>query len=167
MVKTKGKNIKVLISYADPTVKHNGSIYQATNWLYQGEGLNLMPNYSVSLTKPYEWIHSKTVFSRFGSHNIEKLGKIGHTFLENERIRKHRYVYFLGNKKENKLFISNLKYQKLTYPKVGDIKIEITEHKVKEKKGFMSNSLWVEKYRPNTLENTSVMNILNQRSKII
>jgi hypothetical protein len=51
-------------------------------------------------------------------------------------LEKHRYVYFLGNKKENKLFISKLKYQKLTYPKVGDIKIEITEHKVKEKKGF-------------------------------
>ena len=77
-------------------------------------------------------------------------------------LEKHRYVYFLGNKKENKLFISKLKYQKLTYPKVGDIKIEITEHKVKEKKVFMSNSLWVEKYRPNKLENY----IGNEHSKI-
>ena len=67
-------------------------------------------------------------------------------------LEKHRYVYFLGNKKENKLFISKLKYQKLTYPKVGDIEIEITKQS-KRKKGFMSNSLWVEKYRPNTLEN--------------
>lgn len=136
-LKQNAKDIKVLVSYADPTVKHNGSIYQATNWLYQGEGLNLMPNYSVSLTKPYNWIHSRTVFSRFGSHNIEKLGKaIGHTFWRMRELEKHRYVYFLGNKKENKLFISKLKYQKLTYPKVGDIEIEITEHKVKEKKGF-------------------------------
>ena len=136
-IKEHAKDIKVLVSYADPTVKHNGSIYQATNWTYQGAGLNLMPNYSVSLTKPYKWIHSRTVFSRFGSHNIEKLkDAIGHTFWRMRELEKHRYVYFLGNKKENKLFISKLKYQKLTYPKVGDIEIEITEHKVKEKKGF-------------------------------
>jgi hypothetical protein len=50
-------------------------------------------------------------------------------------LEKHRYVYFLGNKKENKLFISNLKYPKLTYPKVSEIKIEIQKFEVKEK-GF-------------------------------
>ena len=66
----------MVISYADPAQRHAGGIYQATNWIYQGEGLNLMPNYSVSLTKePYKWIHSRTVFSKFGSHNIEKLKK--------------------------------------------------------------------------------------------
>ena len=135
-IKEHAEDIKVLVSYADPTVKHNGSIYQATNWIYQGAGLNLMPNYSVSLTKPYEWIHSRTVFSRFGSHNIEKLkDAIGHTFWRMRELEKHRYVYFLGNKKENKLFISNLKYPKLTYPKVSEIKIEIQKFEVKEK-GF-------------------------------
>ena len=135
-IKEHADDIKVLVSYADPTVKHNGSIYQATNWIYQGAGLNLMPNYSVSLTKPYEWIHSRTVFSRFGSHNIQKLkDAIGHTFWRMRELEKHRYVYFLGNKKENKLFISNLKYPKLTYPKVSEIKIEIQKFEVKEK-GF-------------------------------
>jgi hypothetical protein len=103
--------------------------------LYQGEGLNLMPNYSVSLTKdPYEWIHSRTVFSKFGSHNIEKLKKaIGHTFWRMRELEKHRYVYFLGNKKENKLFISNLKHPKLPFPKVKSNSLEIQEYQVEEK----------------------------------
>jgi hypothetical protein len=134
-IKKQDDKIKVLVSYADPTVNHNGSIYQATNWLYQGEGLNLMPNYSVSLTKdPYEWIHSRTVFSKFGSHNIEKLKKaIGHTFWRMRELEKHRYVYFLGNKKENKLFISNLKHPKLPFPKVKSNSLEIQEYQVEEK----------------------------------
>ena len=32
-------HIKALISYSDPKVGHNGTIYQATNWLYQGNKL--------------------------------------------------------------------------------------------------------------------------------
>ena len=35
-----------------------------------------MPNYSVSLSdSPYDWIHSRTVFSKWGSHNVEHLKK--------------------------------------------------------------------------------------------
>ena len=34
-------NIKVLISYADPEQSHDGAIYQATNWIYQGCGLSV------------------------------------------------------------------------------------------------------------------------------
>ena len=127
-----------LVSYADPAQRHNGGIYQATNWIYQGEGLNLMPNYSVSLTKePYNWIHSRTVFSRFGSHNIEKLKKaIGDTFWRMREPEKHRYVYFLGSKKENKLFINTLKHPKLTYPKVSSNQLEIEEYKVEQKEFY-------------------------------
>ena len=137
-LKENAKDIKVLVSYADPAQRHNGGIYQATNWIYQGEGLNLMPNYSVSLTKePYNWIHSRTVFSRFGSHNIEKLKKaIGDTFWRMREPEKHRYVYFLGSKKENKLFINTLKHPKLTYPKVSSNQIEIEEYKVEQKEFY-------------------------------
>ena len=48
---------------------------------------------------------------------------------------KHRYVYFIGSKKENKLFINTLKHPKLTYPKVSSSQLEIEEFKV-EQKGF-------------------------------
>ena len=59
----------------------------------------------------------RTVFSRFGSHNIEKLGKaIGHPFWRMRELEKHRYVYFLGNKKENKMYKSNMKHEPKPYP---------------------------------------------------
>jgi hypothetical protein len=136
-LKENAKDTKVLISYADPAQRHAGGIYQATNWIYQGEGLNLMPNYSISLTKePYKWIHSRTVFSKFGSHNIVKLKKaVGDTFWRMREPEKHRYVYFIGSRKENKLFINTLKHPKLAYPKVSSSELEIEEFKV-EQKGF-------------------------------
>jgi hypothetical protein len=112
------KDVKVLISYADPDRLHLGGIYKATNWLYQGAGLNLMPNHSISLTKePYEWIHSRTVSATFGSHNIEKLkAAVGHTFWRRKEPEKHRYIYFIGNRKENKKYMKNLKYELKPYP---------------------------------------------------
>ena len=56
--------IKMLLSYADPEQLHLGGILN-TNWLYQDcRDIQLMPNYSVSLSdSPYDWIHSRTVFS--------------------------------------------------------------------------------------------------------
>jgi|TARA_B100000424_G_C22933800_1_gene496792 hypothetical protein len=117
-LKKHDENIKVLISYADPDRLHLGGIYKATNWIYQGAGLNLMPNYSVSLTKePYDWIHSRTVSARFGSHNVDKLREaIGETFWRRKEPEKHRYLYFLGNKKENKMYKSNMKHEPKPYP---------------------------------------------------
>ena len=131
-LKKHDENVKTLISYADPDVLHLGGIYKATNWLYQGAGLNLMPNYSISLTKdPYEWIHSRTVSSRFGSHNIIKLKEaVGHTFWRRREPEKHRYIYFLGSKKENKKFMKNLKYETKPYPTNAEEYLPpIEEHK--------------------------------------
>jgi len=111
------EKVKVLISYADPDRLHLGGIYKATNWMYQGAGLNLMPNFSISLTNPYEWIHSRTVSATFKSHNVEKLkATIGHTFWRRQEPEKHRYIYFLGNKRENKKYMKTLKYELKPYP---------------------------------------------------
>jgi hypothetical protein len=85
--------------------------------MYQGAGLNLMPNFSISLTNPYEWIHSRTVSATFKSHNVEKLkATIGHTFWRRQEPEKHRYIYFLGNKRENKKYMKTLKYELKPYP---------------------------------------------------
>ena len=53
-LKQNASNIKMLLSYADPEQMHLGTIYQATNWLYQDcRDIQLMPNYSVSLGEPH------------------------------------------------------------------------------------------------------------------
>jgi hypothetical protein len=120
LVKRDFPHIKAIISYADGEQGHKGTIYQACNFHYQGNSsLALMPNYSVSLVgPPYKWIHSRTISSTYGSHNVEYLKKkIGHTFWRKKESSKHRYVYLLGNKKEKRKILLNLKHPFQSYPK--------------------------------------------------
>jgi hypothetical protein len=120
------KAIKVLISYADNGQDHLGGIYQATNWIYQGlnTDIALMPNHGISLQKdPYDWIHSRTVFSMWGSGNLEHLkreiGKQGYKeFWRREEPPKHRYIQIVvGDKKEKRELLKTLKHKVREYPK--------------------------------------------------
>jgi hypothetical protein len=120
--------IKAIITYADGSQGHRGIIYQACGFNYQGNSmLALMPNYSISLIDfPYKWIHSRTVSSKYGSHNVEYLKKkIGHTFYRKRESSKHRYFCLLGNKKEKKNILKNLKHPILSYPKENSHNDEI------------------------------------------
>ena len=101
--------IKGLISYSDPKEGHAGTIYQATNWIYQGCGsFQLMPTYSLRLNEEDDWMHSRSVYNLWGSGNLEHLrreiGKEGHTeFWRREEPPKHRYIQIISqNKKEKK-----------------------------------------------------------------
>jgi hypothetical protein len=120
--------IKAVISYSDPEQGHVGTIYKATNAIYQGNDIALMPNYSVSLTKdPYEWLHSRTVSARYGTHNVERLKKIlGKTFYRKKESSKHRYLWILTPKREKKKILASLKHPPLPYPTsaVDDTEIE-------------------------------------------
>lgn len=123
-------HIKAIITYADGEQGHKGTIYQACNFYYQGNSsLALMPNHSISLVgPPYQWIHSRTVSATYGSHNVEHLKKkIGKTFWRKKESSKHRYVYLMGNKKQKKEILTNLKHPFLPYPKNTSHKDEIEE----------------------------------------
>lgn len=124
--------IKALLSYADNEAGHTGIIYQSTNWLYQGNSqLALMPNYSISLTGPdegYNWVHSRTVHEKWGSHNVDFLKKvIGRNFWRKKESQKHRYVYILLKGKERKNLIKNLKHKIYPYPKKHEYVDDIEE----------------------------------------
>ena len=139
LVKKNFPHIKVIISYADSEAGHKGIIYQACNFYYQGFGnIPLMPNYSISLIgPPYKWIHSRTVSSTYGSHNVEWLKKkVGHTFYRKKESNKHRYFYLLSNKKEKRIIIENLKHPILPYPKNTDYKDEVEKIVVKSEGCF-------------------------------
>ena len=125
-------DVKVLISYADPEQNHAGFIYQATNWLYQGQGaFQAAPTYALRLEEDGEWMHSRNVYSRYGSSNVEHLKKqIGHTFWLKKEAEKHRYIYFLGNKRENKVFMKSLKHKLFPYPKEANSTAEIQKIEV-------------------------------------
>lgn len=119
-------NIKLLISYADSGQDHVGAIYQATNWFYQGlsTDIALMPNYEVSLKpEPFDWIHSRTVYSLYGSTNLEHLkkeiGKQGYDkFYRKRESGKHRYIQIIAqNKTEKRNLKKRLKHAVKPYPK--------------------------------------------------
>ena len=117
-------DIKILVSFADPSQGHVGYIYQATNWVYTGltlqagnaiyklDGVKIHPR---TLLKKYKTTSKKEVLEFLKRDNpdavIEKV----------KNSRKHRYLYFVGNRKENREMRKNLKYEILPYPKVTKV----------------------------------------------
>jgi hypothetical protein len=135
-LKKNAPEVKVLVSYADPEQEHSGSIYRATNWMYQGCGVSkLMPDFSILLVEDGLWMHSRTVGSKFGNKSVDNLAKrIGHTFYRKEETAKHRYIYFLCDKKEKKQLISDLKIPILPYNEIKDYEQLIQKVIVKDRK---------------------------------
>lgn len=88
---------KIVVSYADTSANHHGYIYQATNFIYTGLSAKRKEVASEFHGRTVKWDAEKAV----------------------ERPRKHRYVYFVGNKKQRRLLKENLKYPVKPYPK-GD-----------------------------------------------
>lgn len=109
------KEFFILVSYADTGHNHIGYIYQATNWIYTGlHGGNseLMIDGKVQ--------HPKSVFNKYGTHGLENLKAMG---VKAEKIiqgKKHRYVYFLGNRSQRKKMRKLLKWEVIDqYPKAS------------------------------------------------
>jgi hypothetical protein len=88
----------IIVSYADKLMGHNGYIYQATNWIYTGA------------TKERTDIGQEDgTHSRHYDKLIDK--KANRKF----RSSKHRYIFFVGKKRN--IFLKSLKYEKQPYPK--------------------------------------------------
>lgn len=118
LIKKLMKNIKVLISYADPEQNHVGTIYQSSNWLYQGNKFRLVDSYWYNLKG--KWVHPRTIVERYGSLSPQVILKHYKEYEIKELERKHRYIYILGSKKEKKELKKKLKYPILKYPKLNN-----------------------------------------------
>ena len=125
-LKENDPEVEVLISYADPSQNHPGYIYQATNWIYQGNDRSVMERYAVSLTDdPYDWMHHRTVFETYGTVGMQELKRqIGKTFWIRIEPDKHRYVYLL---RRRKYWIKRLNHPSLPYPKQQTFTEDIRE----------------------------------------
>tara|TARA_R100001510_G_C7611414_1_gene174821 strand:+ start:248 stop:940 length:693 start_codon:yes stop_codon:yes gene_type:complete len=111
---------QAIVSYADTSQGHHGYIYQATNWIYTGLSAK-RKDYKL---KGVNNLHSQSLLDREGRHM--KKGKVaemrlkyGDDLYTQDRPRKHRYFYFVGNKKEKAHMKENLQYKVEPYPK-GD-----------------------------------------------
>lgn len=110
----KNTGIKVLISYSDPMQDHLGIIYQATNWLYQGNNTMLIKGYLHKINGVL--MHPRSVVAMYGTIKEEEIIKIDPFYQRIEMKKKHRYLYIL-HKKDRKQIISQLKHGIISYPK--------------------------------------------------
>jgi hypothetical protein len=106
----------IVISYADTEQGHVGYVYQATNFIYTG----LSAKRTDWRLKGLEHLHGQTIadMSRGQENRAQWMrDKFGDDFYLQDRSRKHRYVYFVGSKKQKKLMLEALKYKIEPYPK--------------------------------------------------
>ena len=103
----------IVVSYADTEKGHVGYVYQATNFLYTGLSANRV-DWQV---KGLEHKHTKTISDGMSLDSMKE--KYGDDFYYVQRSRKHRYIYFHGNKTDKKILLSKLNYKIEAYPK-GD-----------------------------------------------
>ena len=108
--------MKFLISYADPTQGHVGSIYQATNWLYTGLS-QATPLYDIGDGRLY---HSRTLSQIYGTHSLKYLRNQGVQARLVPQEPKHRYIYFLNPSWKEELKVPVLPYPKLSM-EVGEV----------------------------------------------
>ena len=87
----------VVVSYADTAQKHTGTVYQACNFLFTGT------------TK-----ERTDIAASDGKHSRHHMGDAS---IRAFRSAKHRYITFVGDKRQVRELRSSLKYETLPYPK--------------------------------------------------
>jgi len=118
-------HIKALVSYSDPKAGHLGTVYQATNWIYQGNRIRPNDSWSFKWSEIDEWHHSRASYVKYGTNDPKIIQTmVTSPFWIKKEPRKHRYVYILANGKERKKLLKNLKYPSLPYPKISEEFIE-------------------------------------------
>jgi len=109
-------NPRVVVSYADTAMGHVGYVYQATNFLYTG----LSAKRTDWKVRGQEHLHGATISDRTRgmANRAEAIRAMyGDDFYLQDRPRKHRYVYFVGTKKERQQMREALRYPVEPYPK--------------------------------------------------
>jgi hypothetical protein len=115
MLKKDSPQTKVVISYADPGVNHKGIIYRASNWLYQGNEIGMGDAYMYRYPNTENWLSDRAIGEQLGTNGLKGvLDKIPDMEYK-KKLRKHRYIYFLCNRKEKKRLIKELKHPLLSY----------------------------------------------------
>lgn len=106
----------IIVSFADTSRGHLGTVYQACNFIYCG----LSAKRTDWKVRGKEHLHGQTIADEFRGHvnRAEKMKeKYGDDFYLADRSRKHRYVRFVGSRGFKKKAAAHLRYEKTNYPK--------------------------------------------------
>lgn len=90
---------RVIVSFADTSQNHTGTVYRASNFTYCG----LSAKRTDWKVRGLEHLHGQTIADEFRgvpNRSVAMREKYGSDFYLEPRSRKHRYVYFIGSHKE-------------------------------------------------------------------
>jgi hypothetical protein len=110
LLKKKCPKLQMVISFADPVQNHHGGIYQAGNWIYSGRS-----NSDWSIKKNNKVYHRRSIFSKYKTTSIDKLGG---NFEKVKTPGKHRYLMPLNKNIRKKVIKLSKPYPKRM--KLGD-----------------------------------------------
>ena len=104
---------EIVVSFADISANHVGTIYQATNFLYTG----LSDRHVEWTIEGEDSRHCRHLFDKYGG--VKKAKEIlGDRMIGGERPRKHRYIFLNCKKRRKKEILSKMKYPIQEYPKL-------------------------------------------------
>lgn len=109
----------IVISYADTSQHHLGTVYQATNWLYTG-----LSALRTDLVLEGTNLHTRTLAA--------DRQKYGDKIKVVPRSRKHRYIKLVGNRAEKKAMRKALRYEVVPYPTTRQSKLDRLTQQVAE-----------------------------------
>ena len=101
-------SLKFVMSYADPSAGHLGTIYQASNWLYTGLSS------AMSLYDLGDGVlrHSRSLSHAYGSHSVRHFANHGVDIRVVPQSPKFRYVHFIDRSWRERLRVPVLPYPK-------------------------------------------------------
>ena len=93
MLKKHCPGLKLIVSYADATQNHHGGIYQATNWIYEGEFAK-----EQGIRIKNKIIHRRSLNAKYGTSALDWLRKNVDSKAEViVGLPKHKYLYPLDS----------------------------------------------------------------------
>ena len=101
-------SVRFLLSYADPSQGHVGTIYQAANWLYTGLS-EPTPLYDLGDGVLH---HNRSVAHALGTRSVRHLRRHGTELSLVPQSPKHRYVTFVDRSWRGRLRVPVLPYPK-------------------------------------------------------
>lgn len=110
---------KIIVSFADISTGHIGTVYQASNFIYCG----LSAKRTDWKIRGKEHLHGQTIADEFRgvSNRADAMReKYGDDFYLAPRPRKHRYIYIHGSVGFRKFVEPRIRYASMPYPKRTD-----------------------------------------------
>lgn len=109
---------RIFYAYADPEAGEIGTVYQASNWLYLGQGIGRGHRHPLRQDWRIPDEGNKIIASRtLRDRHITITQAKAMGWIPVYRHPKHKYIHFEGARAERKRLLAALRYQPQPYPK--------------------------------------------------